>query len=61
MYLLQNGIASSMYLLSISALSTLSRLHVPSVLSVTNGVDKAGTTDSRRVNKIGKGMFDREI
>ncbi len=58
-YLLQNGMASSIYLLSTSALRTLSRLHV--FLSATRGVEKAGTTDSRRVTKIGKAITYRDI
>jgi hypothetical protein len=57
-YLLQKGIASAMFLWSTSALRTLSRLHVPSVLSDRKGVDKAGTTASRRVKIIEQAMFD---
>lgn len=58
-YLLQNGIDWSIYLSSISALRTLSLLHVRvfSVLSANRGPHKAGVTDSRRVTKTKNAML----
>jgi hypothetical protein len=60
MYLLQNGIDWSIYLLSISALKTLSRLHEfgSVVRSDTRGLHKAGITANRRVRTMEGAIFD---
>lgn len=61
MYVLQNGRASSICLLSTSALRTLSLLHV---YPPAGGVHSTETTDSRSVKKIESDMMEyaaREI
>jgi hypothetical protein len=57
-YLLQNGMASSICLLSTSALSTLSLLQT--FLSSTRGLERAGATASKRAKKIETAMIERD-